>query len=270
MSTYTMANLFNIYDVLTTEQDPATGTLTAQLGDATNSEVLSENAEIWSHFGFASRPSNVEPNADNAPQVIAIARSDRDLVVAERDTRGQEIYGQLGPGETCLYAGGVLGTGQARVLLKADGAINLYTKAQNDVTKPGMGIFLNAMDDSVTIMNSKGLGIRIDNEHGVMIKGLNENTIILGEKLQLGDIEVGNIDIGGGCNVMGSLGVVGPTMVASLTAGETKTGALTAGVTTTGALKAATITGLSVINVIPPSPGTPITSAMPIALVAPV
>jgi hypothetical protein len=220
-----ISNLFNIYDVLTSTKDADTGTIMYQLGNVTNSEVNSDGAESWSHFGFASRPSEVQPSADDAPQVISIARSDRDLVVAERDVRGQEIYGQLSAGETCLYAAGQDATGQARILLKQDGGINLYSTQGNTSAGQGMGIFINAQEDSITIMNSKGLGIRIDNTHGISIVGKGGNCISLDTTFVIGgDVQIGNLDIGGSLSVAGQCGITGTTQF---------TGAVTvAGITT--------------------------------------
>jgi hypothetical protein len=231
MSVPQRASLFNIYDVLTSTKDETTGTLTYQLGDAINAEVVSDGAESWSHFGFASRPSEVEPSEEDAPQSISIARSDRDLVIAERDVRGQQIYGNLKAGETCLYAAGKDTTGQARILLKQDGGINLYTKFGNAEGGDGIAILLNAQDDSITLTNSQGVGIRISND-GVQIIGKGGSAgIVVSDKIELSSdtIQVPNLNVLGGLAVgAGGLNVGGPTTLTALTAGVCTTGALTA------------------------------------------
>ena len=238
MSVLELENLINIYDVMTSTKDDTTGSLTSQLGNVTASEVISDGAETWSHFGFASRPSEALPGSDDAPQVLAIARSDRDLVVAERDVRGQQIYGNLKAGETCLYAAGKDAKAQARILLKADGGINLYTKQGNTDSGLGIAMLINAADDSITLTNSKGIGIRISDD-GVQIIGKGGLAgITVSDKVDISSasVSVPNLNVLGGLAVgAGGMQVGGPSILA---------------VTTTGALTAAHITGTTTI----PSP----------------
>jgi hypothetical protein len=123
-------------------------TILVQTGNATVDEANSTGgspAEWWQHVGFASRPSPVSSSGKNADaaQGIVINRSDFDIVVASRDTRYQSIYGSLKPGETCLYSTGSEGKSQARILLKDNGSINLFTSAGNATGGAGMGIFVD-------------------------------------------------------------------------------------------------------------------------------
>jgi hypothetical protein len=158
-----LEGMINIYDIMSSTRDAKTNTLTCQIGNAITGEVYSDNAQLWGPLGLASLPSNVAPNPQDAAQVITLARSvGGDLIIGTRDVRNQGTYGkQFGPGDTCLYANGPDGTGQPRILLKGDtGAINLFTKASPTATS--MGIYMNPDTDQISILNSKGHGIIID------------------------------------------------------------------------------------------------------------
>ncbi len=116
-----------------------TGTLIAQTGNVVAGTTDDANAEWWQSVGFASRPPN--PTAGKAAcQGIAIrGDGDHDIVICSRDTRTNNIYGNLGPGETCVSASGVDGQAQAAVMLKGDGSVTLYTTDDN--TPSGQAIF---------------------------------------------------------------------------------------------------------------------------------
>lgn len=117
-------------DILKTYLDPTTNSVLAQTGSVTEGIARSDGAELWQSVGLVSRPAN--PIAGkSAAQGIAIRCSDRDRIIATRDARGQAIYGNLSDGETCLYAGGPNGTGQAKVFLRSDGSASLVTTDTN-------------------------------------------------------------------------------------------------------------------------------------------
>lgn len=145
-------------DVLATVVNTTTKTITAMLGSSAGEETESANAEWWQHVGFSSRPSNPTKGSASA-QVITLKGTDVDAAIASRDIRGQAIYGNLGPGETCVYATGANGTGQARVLLKTDGSINLYTRAGNTSSGNGMAIMLTPSNDSFSLTTGAGMAI---------------------------------------------------------------------------------------------------------------
>jgi hypothetical protein len=156
-------------DILLTEVDATTKTISAQLGNATlppseDNKPAYEQCEFWQHIGFSSRPATVILPSANAPQALTLARDDYPIIYATRDTRGQEIRGNMGPGETCLYASGADGTGQARVLLKSDSSINLYTQKDG----AGMAIQITPASDTISLVNSVGNGIII-NADGVFL-----------------------------------------------------------------------------------------------------
>lgn len=139
MAGNSLTDIFDIgCDVLATEIAD-NGSLTAQTGDVISNEVTSDQAEIWGCLGLASRPAKPVAGKSSA-QCIKINGGDRDACIAWRDTRGQDIYGNLGPGDTVLYAPGPEGEGQAKVCLKGDGAITIHTT--NDNTESGKGVYL--------------------------------------------------------------------------------------------------------------------------------
>ena len=97
--------IFAIVDLLTSIRDANTNTVLVQTGSVTEEYADCDNAEYWGTIGIASRPA--QPVAkSSAAQGIAIRFGDRHRIIATRDVRGQEIYGNLGEGETCVYAGG--------------------------------------------------------------------------------------------------------------------------------------------------------------------
>ena len=150
-----VAQLFEVgKDILATYLDKATNVILAQIGDSTQSVPDSDAAEWWQHTGFASRPA--KPTPGNAScQGIHYKRGDRDCIIATRDTRSAQIYGNLKDGETAVFAS----TGAARVLFKDNGAVVAYTT--NDNTEDGTGISVYIGPDKIQIMNSYG-SITID------------------------------------------------------------------------------------------------------------
>lgn len=127
--------LVRIRQVLASIRNEVTNLLSAQLGDVFSEQPESQEAETFQHFGFASRPAKAVAGK-SAGQVVTLDRSDRDLIVAERDSRAAQMYANLGDGETAVFAS----AGAARMLCKADGSVNLYTTFTNDDS--GRGVFL--------------------------------------------------------------------------------------------------------------------------------
>ncbi len=128
-----MASIGEIFHIgaaiLSDTVDAVTNALTAQLGSITEEYVFSDSAEIYSDVGFVSRVGNAIAGK-SAGECVAI-KGDRDIVIARRDLRGSEIYGNLGPGETCVYAGGTDGKSQGRVIIKNNGSVTLMTTENN-------------------------------------------------------------------------------------------------------------------------------------------
>lgn len=134
-----LPNLSQIFsfgkDILSTVVDAVSGTILAQIGDVGAQYSDAGNCEWWQHVGYASRPP-LPVGGKSAAQCISI-RGSRDAIIASRDTRSNAIYGNLGDGETCVYAAGKDGNAQARVVLKADGSITMMTTDTN--TGPDAG-----------------------------------------------------------------------------------------------------------------------------------
>lgn len=147
-------------DILNAVRDAVTKTVLFQTGDVVTGQVESDRVESWQHAGFCSMPGNPLPG-QAACQGIVWKRGDIDVCTNTRDLRGQEIAGALGAGETCVYAAGADGTGQARSMWKTNGSINHYTRVGNTANGAGMGIFINPADDSISIVNGAGNGILI-------------------------------------------------------------------------------------------------------------
>lgn len=206
MAVSSLSDLFLIgIDILKTKLDSATKTIFAQLGSVTEEYPSGHDEnEWWQHVGFASRPAIPTPK-HKAAQCVAIRHSERDVVIASRDTRSQTIYGSLGEGETCVYAAGADGNSQGRVLLKDNGSVNLYTREGNSPTGGGIAIMMSAEEDSISIVNSKGYGIII-NADGVKLTANNSGlTLDSGGKIKL--VGKGQTQVDGSTVLLGSIAV---------------------------------------------------------------
>jgi hypothetical protein len=116
-----MASAFNPgADVLGTTQNEQ-GTLLAQTGDVVGEEAHSDGAEWWQHVGFASRPAKAKAG-ESACQAVTLEQGSNDVCIASRDIRGAALYGRLGEGESCVYAGGPDNAGTCKVTLYNAGA----------------------------------------------------------------------------------------------------------------------------------------------------
>lgn len=159
------------FDILKTTVDATTKKILAQLGNAHASTVDANGAEWWQHVGFASRPPKPEAKR-RAAQAVVLRAGDHDIIIATQDLRGLDLYGNLADGETCIYAPGEDGEGQARILLKKDGSINLFTKEDNDSGGTGMGIFVN-VDGSISLVSHTGAALAIGSDGSVKLFNAN-------------------------------------------------------------------------------------------------
>lgn len=126
--------LFDVgVDVLATSLGKVSGIVTAQLGDSTAGKADSDSAELWQQTGFYSRPA--PPSAGGAScQGLVLKSGDRDIVFATSDKRSSQIYGNLAPGEACVFAT----VGQARSVWKADGSVRHMTTDDNTASGNAM------------------------------------------------------------------------------------------------------------------------------------
>lgn len=155
-------------DILSTTVSEATKKILVQTGANTGEGQVDNDGVEWvQHVGFASLPANPEPGKESA-QAVVIRQGTNDVAIGSRDQRGLALYGALKPGETCLYAVGADGTAQARILLKADGSINLFTKKDNETGGAGMGIFVNA-DGSISIASHNGAALLVGTDGSVKL-----------------------------------------------------------------------------------------------------
>lgn len=155
------------YDILSTTVNKTTKKILVQLGNVFKETTDTDNAEWWQHVGFASRPPKPEAKK-RAAQAVVFKAGDHDIILASQDLRGLELYGNLSDGETCLYAPGEDGNAQARILLKKDGSINLFTKQGNVASGKGMGIFVN-VDGSVSVVSHSGAAMLIGSDGSIKL-----------------------------------------------------------------------------------------------------
>jgi len=217
MSVSKLADLFDIgVDILNTIRDTVTQSILAQTGDVIGESVFGDRAEWWQHVGFASRPPK-PTKGKAAAQGIQIKRSDRDAVIASRDTRGQTIYGALGDGETAIYASGANGTSQGRVLIKDDGSVNLYTTQGN--SSGGSSILIQASPTGCSIatpwgaftMDSNGIKIGTTGGAGIQL-GADGTVAIIGTTVALNG---GGVSVGANASMPAIYGPAGVAGIAS-------------------------------------------------------
>lgn len=228
----------NFYDILHSEIQEKTNTPTVQLGDVGNNSVYTDFAQLWQQCGIASLPSN--PSAGNAAQAMVVSTSNTDYVLSTRDTRYQtQTGGSFTAGDTVLYAAGADGTGQGRIALKGDnGSITLYTTINNTPGGKALGIFINPLDDSITITNSIGNGIVIDSE-GVHLTLANGDAGIdlFNNDQSIQIMAKGHTQVVGGAILLGTNATVSPINAATVG----PTGSAVGGVVNTAGSAAAQI-----------------------------
>ena len=140
--------LFGIgYDIMIATIDATTGIITAQIGDAVAGITDSNSAEVWQDWGFASMPSPPSGGSSGA-QAITIKRATGDIIIAGRDPRTGQIWGNLKAGEVCIFGTGADGNAQGRVMIKQDGSVTLYTTDDNTSTGNAMLVRLSPPNSS--------------------------------------------------------------------------------------------------------------------------
>lgn len=140
-----LGDIFRIgIDILTTTVNKTTNAILAQTGNVVGEVAESDNDEWWQHYGFFSRPPKPQPGKA-ACQGVKIESGGRNAIVASRDIRGLELYGNADHGESGIYSAGEDGKGQARVICKKDGSINVFTTDTN--TADGESVYFRVAPD---------------------------------------------------------------------------------------------------------------------------
>jgi hypothetical protein len=155
-------------------------------GDSIIGEVTGSSTQMWQQFGFASRPALAAPGLGSA-QTINIVRANGNVAISGRDLRDANIYGHLGPGDTCVYGTGATGLGQARVICNGnDGSVTLSTTTDSMSgsgkanTESGDGCYLRVDTQGLTIMTpwgyiklgQEGFSIKLANGSGLQMLNL--------------------------------------------------------------------------------------------------
>lgn len=154
MSDINDVDIWQPSSILGTNVNSTNNTISLQTGFVTSNNQIGPTVQLWQQVGIASIPALPEPGIGSA-ESINLIRTNGDISVATRDIRTQNIYGNLGPGEVCLYATGPVASpdlqGQARVILKGNGSVTLYTTTNNipsgvganTIAGPGMYLTLD-------------------------------------------------------------------------------------------------------------------------------
>lgn len=218
MAAPTLNDVFHFVHVLKTTVSSATKKILAQTGSVVGQgQTDADNVEWWQHVGFTSRPSN-PVGGKEAPQAVVVRAGGIDAAIASQDLRGLDLYGNLQPGETCVYSAGADGNAQARVLLKADGSINLYTRKGNTSSGTGMLVQLDAAAGAIRLINDKGYGLIIDADGvkltsgsaGLTLTGAGNVTLVGSGQTQ---VDGSSICIGSKAVPVTNSALIGPTGV---------------------------------------------------------
>lgn len=125
------------------------------------------------------------------------------VIIAELSrVQNTATYGNLAENELCLAPGSA--DAIARILMKANNSINLYTKTP---ANKGMLISMDPSTDTISIVNSKGYGIIID-PTGIKLTA-KDSGIQLGDDGNSKFISKKQTQIDGATIMLGSVGVPG-------------------------------------------------------------
>lgn len=252
MAASNLADAFQLgVDVLGTSVSEKTKKILAQTGSVVGQgQTDADNVEWWQHVGFASRPPKPEAGKQ-AAQTVVIRGGGTDAAIASQDLRSLALYGSLAPGETCLYAGGVDGLAQARILLKADGSINLFTKKENTSSGSGFGIFVNP-DGSISLAGTEGNAVLLTADGSVKIFNASGGVQIKPD----GHIKIASsskVEISGASITLGGAAAlplaIGPQTVTAITALQAQITALQAALL---AVQTQCATSFAAIIAVPP------------------
>ena len=181
-----------------------TRAILAQIGDAASSTVEADNVAWWQHVGFISRPSKAAAGQKSC-EVVMVRGHSHDVALASRDLRGLELAGTLLEGETCIYAPGETGDGQARALFKADGSIHLYTRKGNTSAGQGITVQLDAENGAIRMLNDLGHAVLLTSDGITLTTGAAALKLEAGGNITL--VGTGQTQIDGAGILLGSVAV---------------------------------------------------------------
>lgn len=203
-------------DVLRSTISAKTKSILLQIGDVLTGVAETDNVELWQTFGLVSRPPKAEAGKAAAQAVVASA-GDKDIAIAGRDIRGQELVGSLEEGETCLYAAGPEGTSQGRVLLKGNGNLAMYTAEGNEAGGSSVTVQCNADGSIVAASQYAALyigpdGFKLAHKDGGGIQLKDGKWAIIGDEVAL---NAGAVSLGANAIMPAIYGPAGIAGVAS-------------------------------------------------------
>lgn len=192
--------------VLRTTVSEKTKKILVQLGNAIGKTADSDNNEWVQHVGFVSLAPKAEAGK-RAAYTVVIRQGNRDIVIGSQDLRGLELAGQMEDGDTCIYAPGPDGKGQARTIYKGNGSIHHYTRVGNSEDGKGITVQLDAEGNAVRILNGAGFGIIVD-EDGIVLTA-KDSSLKLGADGTAKLVGKGQAQVDGSSIIIGSQGVPG-------------------------------------------------------------
>ena len=136
-------------NILNVALSPTNGSLVAQIGDVQNEDVENYDAQWVQQSGFCSVPPNAVPN-QTASEGVVLKTQYRDYVIACRDFSTQNNYGNIGPGEFCVYAAGAAGTSQGKIVGKNNGSVTIYSTDDN--TSSGSGVYFQVSPNAFSFV----------------------------------------------------------------------------------------------------------------------
>ena len=136
-------------DVLNVAFDQVTGVMIAQTGDAINGVTGASNVEIWQPWGLVSNPGVATPGS-SAAQGLLVHGGDRDILIAGRDLRTANSFGNCPPGRTVLFSS----TSAAKVVVSEDGSVTMFTTDSGQLG--GNGVMCRLAPDGFTVLGPWG------------------------------------------------------------------------------------------------------------------
>ena len=104
------------------------GEIRCTLGDSRSDYGYAQDCPVWGVDGFMSRPN--DPSDTGAAQAFYINDANELSIIGTRDNRFAEKAATLKPGDR-----GILTDGEARLFLRKDGTITLFSRTDDEQTE---------------------------------------------------------------------------------------------------------------------------------------